>query len=182
MKRTSIVIALALLAIGALPAGAQGLHLGPQVGFYKARGADDGEFLFGAAARVSLLPSLGIEGAIQYRQEEYGDEAVKVRTWPVTVSGLLYLLPFVHGTVGAGWYNTTFDYTSELEEMGAEDETIQEFGYHVGAGVELPWGKSTRLTGDIRYVFLDYDFSDVPGLGDTDSDFYVISVGVLFGF
>jgi hypothetical protein len=36
--------------------------------------------------------------------------------------------------------------------------------------------------GDVRFVFLDYDFRDLPGavLDGADSDFYSINVGLLF--
>ncbi len=47
--------------------------------------------------------------------------------------------------------------------------------------MELPVGENLKLTGDIRYVFLDYDFEDIPGSDDIDSNFYVITAGFLFG-
>jgi opacity protein-like surface antigen len=92
------------------------------------------------------------------------------------VTGMLYPLPIVYGGVGAGWYNTTFDFNAP----GVDNETKQEFGWHFGAGVEVPLGKKTRLTGDLRYVFLDYDFDQVP-FQDVDSNFFMISGGILFG-
>lgn len=131
---------------------AQGFNLGPQLGYHKSEDAD-GNFLIGAALRLKLMPIVGVEGSINYRQEEFSDQ-LTVRSWPVMVSGMIYPLPIVYGVLGAGWYNTTFDF-EDIPGVD-EDHTEQEFGWHFGAGVELPVGRS-KLTGDIRYVFLDYD-------------------------
>lgn len=103
-----------------------------------------------------------------------------VRSWPIMVTGLIYPLPILYGAIGGGWYNTTFDYDQTALDI-IEDETTQEFGWHFGAGLELPLGPKTKLSGDIRYVFLDYTFESIPGAEDLDSDFYVISIGLFFG-
>lgn len=166
----------ALVALVSSQVNAQGIRLGPQVGYYKTQDADDGRFLFGAALRLKLSSALGVEGAINYRQEKYGNDALTVRSWPILVTGMFYPLPIVYGAVGAGWYNTTFD----LDAPGVKNETKQEFGWHFGAGVELPIGGSSRLTGDLRYVFLDYSFDNIP-FQQVDSNFYMISAGFLFG-
>ena len=94
------------------------------------------------------------------------------------VTGLYRPLPFIYGAVGAGWYNTKFDFNQNL--LQADDENKQEFGWHFGAGLEIPFGSKTRITGDVRYVFLDYNFKNIP-FDDVDSNFYVITVGILFG-
>lgn len=159
-----------------------GLGFGPIVGWYKARDADDGRFTGGAALRLKLSPSFAVEGSLTYRHEEYADGAIKARSWPVQVTGLLYPFPIIYGAVGAGWYNTTITYDRvRLADQNLEDQTSGEFGWHFGGGVELPLGESASLTADIRYVFLNYDFRELPGTGDTNSNFFVISAGVLFG-
>jgi opacity protein-like surface antigen len=179
MKTAGILLAIFILLVPA-SADAQGIGIGPQLGFQRAGDADDGRLMYGAALRMKLSPALGVEGSINYRREKYHDGVVTVKSWPVMVTGLIYPLPMVYGAVGAGWYNTTFDYDQSLLPM-ASDRTNQEFGWHFGAGVELPFGIVTKLTGDIRYVFLNYDFEDIPGSGDIRSDFYVITLGLLFG-
>ncbi len=60
-------------------------------------------------------------------------------------------------------------------------ETKQEFGWHFGGGIEVPVGTMAKLVGDIRYVFLNYDFQKFPGSSGTTSNFYVIDVSLLFG-
>ncbi len=171
-----------ILAIGFMksPVAAQGFGIGPQLGIQKAKDADKSKLMYGAAARLKLTPALGVEGSINYRQESYADGNVKVKTWPVMVTGLFYPLPIVYGAVGFGWYNTTIDYSDELNTV-VKDETSQNVGWHFGGGAEIPLGPGATLTGDIRYVFLNYDFKEVPGTGDTNSNFYVITIGLLFG-
>jgi opacity protein-like surface antigen len=155
------------------------ISLGPQVGYYKARDADQGNFMGGVALRLKLTPVLGAEASVNYRQETYADEALTVRSWPVMVTGLIYPLPMVYGAIGAGWYNTTFDYDQDKLPL-FKDETKQEFGWHFGGGVELPVGSNFKLTADVRYVFLNYDFKEIPGSGDLNSNFTVVTVGFLF--
>jgi opacity protein-like surface antigen len=157
---------------------AQGIGIGPQIGIHKSGDAEGSNIMGGVAVRIKLSPALGIEGSIQYRQENYewiGSDDLKVRSWPIMVTGMIYPLPILYGAVGFGWYNTTFDYPV------IDDVTDQQVGWHFGAGVEIPVGPSTKISGDIRYVFIDYEFEDVPGAGVADSDFYVISIGLLFG-
>ncbi|MEJ2634907.1 MAG: hypothetical protein P8184_06405, partial [Calditrichia bacterium] len=109
---------------------AQSLRIGPQIGYQKAQDADKGQVMFGLAARLKVLPMLGAEASINYRQEKYGDGELTIRSWPVMVSGLYYPLPIIYGIVGFGWYNTTFDFSSQLNDAGFADETKQEVGWH----------------------------------------------------
>ncbi len=163
-------------------AGAQNLKFGPQVGYQKAQDADAGKVTFGAALRLKLTSAFGVEGTINYRQEKYSDGALTVRSWPVMASALIYPLPFIHGTMGAGWYNTTLDYDqTRLGLNAAKDETTQEFGWHFGGGAELPIGGKSKLAADIRYVFLNYDFKTLPGSRELKNDFYVATVGLMWG-
>jgi hypothetical protein len=157
---------------------------GPQIGFYKAQDADASRGIGGVALRLKLSDALGIEGSINYRKEEYNNGYVSVKTWPVMVTGLIYPLPIVYGAIGAGWYNTSIDYNIPSSVLGTavtiSSETKQRFGWHFGGGLELPLGSAAKLVGDIRYVFLDYKFKDFPGSNGVSSNFYVMTVGLLF--
>jgi opacity protein-like surface antigen len=173
----------AAIALWSLPAFAEaGIGLGPQAGYYRAKDADEGAFMYGIALRARILPALGVEGAVHYREEEYSNDAVTVSSWPVTLTGLIYPVPAVYGALGAGWYNVSYDYSSDMNSLGFDDDTQQEFGWHFGGGLELPLTSGTRLAADIRYVFIDYDFEQLPGFGQQDSDFYTVTVGLLFGY
>jgi hypothetical protein len=150
---------------------------GPQAGISKVDG-EDPNFIFGAAMRFKFLPILGLEGSINYRQEEFGDDALTVRSWPVQVTGMLYPVNWLYGAMGAGWYMTTFDYDPDLVFL--DDDTQSEFGWHFGGGLEIPLGSVASLAGDLRYVFIDYNFEEFPGSDDIQSNFYMATAGILF--
>jgi opacity protein-like surface antigen len=179
MFKQAFLLAIMVTVLNVTLAHAQGQgSFGPQLGYQKARDADTGQFMGGLALRLSSMP-IGVEGSINYRQERFADRGLTVRSWPVMVTGLIYPVPVAYGAVGVGWYNTTFDY-DQNRFPSFQDETRQKFGWHFGGGVEFPMSTHFRLAGDIRYVFLDYDFPQIPGTGDMKSDFYVITVGFLF--
>lgn len=184
MSYKSLILTLAIFFLAIPMVGAQmtpfetSVSIGPMLGYQKAKDAD-GSYMAGAALRVRLLRLIGFEGSVNYRQEDYGD-GLTVKSWPVMASAMIYPLPLLYGVVGMGWYNTTFDFDQSLETQGFEDDTKHKVGWHFGAGVEVPASSKVKLTGDIRYVFLDYDFQSIPGVGSTDADFFLIEAGILF--
>jgi opacity protein-like surface antigen len=169
-----------LFVAARLDAQVPGLSIGPQIGYQKANSADDGKFIGGAAVRLRLNELLGVEGSLAYRQEDYASGGVTVKSLPLMVTGLIYPFPAVYGAVGAGWYNTTFDYNPTTYAT-ASDETLQKFGWHFGGGIEAPPESNVRFTADIRYVFLNYDFQKLPGTDGINADFWVATVGLMFG-
>ncbi|OGU59400.1 MAG: hypothetical protein A2V66_16160 [Ignavibacteria bacterium RBG_13_36_8] len=164
-------ISLLLFIVLASQAFAQGIAIGPQLGYQKSKNADEGSVLFGGMVRLKLSPSFAVEGAINYRQEKYNNGTEKVTSYPIMASALIYILPFAYGVAGAGWYNSKY-------EVGGTSETSSPLGYHVGAGAEIALG-SIVLTGDIRYVFLKYQFENVSSASDLKANFYVIMAGIL---
>ncbi|HQV32726.1 MAG TPA: outer membrane beta-barrel protein [Calditrichia bacterium] len=185
MKRNFLKISLLaglILTFFALPGFSQNLYIGPQIGLFKAKDSDGNNMHLGAVLRLRPSEALGIEGSIGYRKENYNNDAITVKSFPVMVTGLFYPVPVAYGAIGAGWYNTRIEYDTDV--FGGlfqnAEETHQEFGWHFGGGVELPLSRSTRLSGDIRYVFLNYDFEELPGSDNISSNFYVIDIGLLF--
>jgi len=179
-------ICLILTAAYAVTASAQGgVGFGPQIGFFKAQSADQPRGIGGAVLRVKFSDVFGIEGSINYREEQYGGGAVDVKTWPVMMTALVYPVPIIYGALGAGWYNTSISYNVPPGLLGGatsvSSETKQQFGWHFGGGLELPVLPSVKLVGDLRYVFLNYNFKSFPGSNGTNSNFYVMSVSLLFG-
>ncbi len=183
MKMRILILSICVLLSVAATADAVGfIGVGPRAGYYRAQDADEGRWMGGACGRVKLGSAIGIEGSIDYRSEKWANGALTVRSWPVMATAMIYPLPIVYGLAGFGWYNTTFDYDqSRLLLKQVEDETKQEVGWHFGGGLELPLGSLTSLTADVRYVFLDYDFSEIPGSEDMKANFYAITVGILIG-
>lgn len=170
---TATVVAVFLLSLSEVLAG--GFSLGPHLGYQKAKDAESGKFMVGATARMNLVGALGAEGTISYRQEDYGDY-LTAKSWPIMVTGLLYPIPLLYAGVGIGWHRTTYDYD---ESTNLQDETETDFGWHLNAGVELPLG-GMDLVGDIRYVFLDRKFPDLEDIENLNSDFFMITAGLLF--
>jgi len=168
------VVTVFLLSSSEVSAG--GFSLGPHLGYQKAKDAESGKFMVGATARLKLIGALGAEGTISYRQEDYGDY-LTAKSWPIMVTGLLYPIPIVYAGVGIGWHRTTYDY--DQNQVSQEDETTTDFGWHLNAGVELPLG-GMDLVGDIRYVFLDRKFPDLEDIENLNSDFFMITAGLLF--
>ncbi len=160
-------------------ANALSVSIGPQIGYNRAQDADKGSMLGGLACRFKASQYFGGEVSINYRQEKYADGLLTVRSWPVMVTGLLYPVPFIYGAMGAGWYNTTFDYDQDRLSL-LNDDTAQKVGWHFGGGLELPLSSKIRITTDFRYVFLNYDFEEIPDNDNLKSNFYVISAGFLF--
>ena len=154
---------------------AQSISVGPQLGFIKTKDADKAAVMPAIAVRLDLV-SLEIEGSIGYKKDEYSDGQVKTTSYPILLTGMLSVFPFVHAEAGIGWYNNKIDYSN----FSFKSETKQNIGYHLGAGAEVPLG-NVILTGDIRYVFLNIDFSKVnSSIQSLKSDYYTLSVGLMF--
>ena len=158
----------------------EGIGFGPILGWTKARDADAVKLTGGVALRMKFGQAFGMEGAISYREDKYNHGAVTATTWPVQVTGLFYLVPVVYGAIGAGWYHTTLDYDMSRYPAGTESETKTNIGWHFGGGVEVPLGRASFVA-DIRYVFLNYDFKQLPGVGSENSNFYTVTAGLMFG-
>jgi opacity protein-like surface antigen len=156
------------------PAGNIGVHLG----YTRAQDADRGNFLGGAHLEFLLLRWLGVQGAVDYRNDERfdvqlagtTDAELNVRTIPVTVSGKLYvplamqLQPY--GLAGAGWYHVMFDYSDDLEALGLTDRTDSTFGWHVGVGAQALVSPRLGLFAEGRWLFVDPD----QNINDTTFD------------
>ncbi len=151
------------------------IGVGPRVGYYEAKEADAGRYFIGAAARIGIL-GLGAEAAIDYRSEKYDNGLLTVRSWPVTVSLIYHPLPVIYALAGAGWYHTTMDYNEKKLGYKIKSQTSTEMGYHVGVGVELPLGFTSKIAADVRYVFLNYDLGNTAGMENKDADFYSINI------
>ena len=157
----------------------QSAAIGPQIGYYKTQDADNGSAMIGAALRLKLSDSFGVEGSINYRSEKFDGGNIKTTSYPIMATAMIYVLPIVYGAAGIGWYNVKYQYSDLYKTAGLTDETKQQVGYHFGAGAELGFG-NIILTGDIRYVFLDLKFDKLPNSKSIKSNFYVMTAGVLF--
>ena len=162
-----------MLIAGTANAQSSGFGIGAHYSWVRNQETEEGTSMIGAMARMRGQV-VGVEGAIDYRNDDLGGD-VKMKTWPVTASLMIFPIPVVYGLAGLGWYNSTI--TSSL----FDDQTDSQLGYHFGAGVEVPVAKTIRLTGDIRYLFVDYEFDDIPStIGKVDADALSLNGGLIF--
>jgi opacity protein-like surface antigen len=158
-----VVASLFLIAV---PAAAFASDIGAQLGYAKAHDAKSGNGLVGGHLEIGLTPFLGIQGAVDYRLVETTDISagvtqgtLKVRSVPTTVTARLYLpgpvSPFA--AVGAGWYHLVYDYSSNLQALGASDHAETTFGWHVGGGVRVMVAPKVSVYGEGRAVFVRPD-------------------------
>lgn len=182
-KKSVMMIILLFTASGFILAQGVSIGIGPQLGWQKSSSADKGNLMYGAALRFRISEAVGLEGSINYRSEDYANGALNVKTWPIMVTGLIYPVRYFYGAIGIGWYNTSFDYGDQPLTQTLLSNTQQNFGWHLGGGVEIPASQTLNITGDIRYVFLNYDFGELASAansGDLISNFFVITIGASF--
>jgi hypothetical protein len=156
---------------------AQSVYIGPIVGYNKGKNTDATTTISGAV-RVSIA-SFGIEGSVGYTTSKFTGGDVEAKNYPIMLTFMMHPLPIVYGQAGIGWYNTKLEFSGPLKTLGFTDETKSNIGYHIGFGAELPLG-NILLTGDVKYVFLDYDLGTISGLSDSKANFTLVSVGLLF--
>ncbi|MFO7525464.1 MAG: hypothetical protein R6W68_08430, partial [Ignavibacteriaceae bacterium] len=61
-----------------------------------------------------------------------------------------------------------------------DSKSSQKFGWHFGAGVDIPLSERIKLSSDFRYTFIDYDFGEVPGTDEISSDYFIVTAGLFF--
>jgi opacity protein-like surface antigen len=181
MFRKGFILAACGLTLALAPAveaveNATGFGLGARFGFLKNRETDEKTNMPGIQARIRG-EHFGVEGTVDYRSEELAED-VHLRSWPVSASLLVYPVSAVYAVAGAGWYHTTLDFD---DDSVFEDRTETDFGWHVGGGVELPVARSVKITGDMRWIYLDQKFEDMPeAIRDASADSFQMTAGVLF--
>ncbi|MEO5656028.1 MAG: outer membrane beta-barrel protein, partial [Nitrospiria bacterium] len=125
---------------GDADAVSSGFGFGPRAAYYKGADADKGAFSGGLQARLRVLPSLGAEASIDYREDDYAGGVVEVRSYPVMLSALLYVAPnptiSPYLLAGVGWHYTDVKYKGVL--AGQPNDTSNRFGFQAGAGVDVP--------------------------------------------
>jgi len=175
---TGAILTLLLLHLSAPRSIAAG-EIIPALGVTKPVDGDGDAKLSGnLALRGHLLPMLMTEVGVGYRSEERFNDQLKIRQWPITAS--VYLSPpssILYAGAGAGWYHTTYDYEDAL----LEDETKQQFGVHLGGGLQVPLGSHAGVDLNGRYVMMrDQQAKLVPE--KFDPDFWTTTLGLAIKF
>lgn len=180
-RRRRIVIALVLTAgLVTLFAvrSSSATEIIPSVGLSRpVDGNADSRVYTGLAIRSALAPVVNGEIGVAYRNESRFNDQLHVRSWPITAS--LYFAPGpVYAGAGVGWYQTSFSYP---DGSPFADETRQDFGVHVGGGVELPLSPGAGVDLNGRYVMMqDQESRLVPE--QFNPDFWTMSLGLALKF
>lgn len=188
MKKALVRGAIALIAVSAgigslaSQAGAAGIELVPSVGLQKSvKGSDEVKPYYGLALRAKVLPALKAEIGAAYRTDDFSSAAgdFTMKSWPITASLWLTPIPMLYAGGGVGWYNQSFEFP---EGSGIANRTRQDFGMHVGGGLNLPVAPAVSVDLNGRYVFLPVKDDPVTVLKDWDPSFWTTSVGLAFHF
>jgi opacity protein-like surface antigen len=172
MKRGLILIVTAAICLAAASPTQGGVGIGGRYSYVRNNGIEDNSDMLGVIVRLRQAMILGIEGAIDFREEELNDGS-RLRATPITASLMLYPIPVAYGLAGIGLYRTKL-------ELDSDESTDTQLGYHFGGGIEAPIVPLLKFTADIRYQFIDYDFDDLPeAVGKFDADGYAISAGLI---
>jgi hypothetical protein len=154
---------------------AQSIAIGPQAAYIKTSDAEKGVIMPAGAIRLNL-GGLGIEGSVGYKVEEFFNGLIETQSYPIMVTALLKILPFIHAEAGLGWYNTKIIYKGAFSAIPSS--TQKEVGYHAGGGVEFEFG-NLLLTADLRYVKMG-ELKDLKNVSNLKSDFVAIVGGLMF--
>lgn len=160
--------------------GARASEIVPSFGLTRTVDSDQANSNVGLAFRGDIAgPILQTELGASYRSQTYSDGAIRARMIPVTASLILRPIRAIHADAGVGWYHTKYEYP---DIAGApNDETIQQFGVHVGGGLEVPIAPKAAIDLTGRYVFLkDQESQIIPQT--FDPDFWSMSLGLALGF
>jgi outer membrane protein W len=115
---------------------------------------DEAAMYLGVLSRIRLGGIMALEGAAGYRGKQHfrlrsgtgEDFTAAVHSIPLTASLVLYVplgptfMPYVVGGLGAHYL--ILDYSEELNQQSIADKEKVRFGYHVGAGLEIPRAQS----------------------------------------
>jgi len=138
----------------------------------------DAQIFGGLAFRGQIAPMLSSEIGVAYRDQDFAGGDLTVRQWPVTASLWLNPLPTVYAGGGVGWYHTTFDYAPALN---LDSQTSQDFGVHLGGGLQVPVGSAAAIDLNGRYIFMGNQQSQLPP-SSYNPDFWSTSVGLALKF
>jgi hypothetical protein len=157
---------------------ARSAELVPSIGWMRLTGEAESKSFGNLALRGNMLPVLKSEIAVGYRNEERIANQLDVRMVPVTTSLYLAPVPAIYAGGGVGWYHTTFDYSSSVP---LADRTSEEFGVHLGGGVQVPLAPSASVDLGGRYVMMrEQDSHLIPER--FDPDFWVTTLGLAIHF
>ncbi|MFN7988076.1 MAG: outer membrane beta-barrel protein [Thermoanaerobaculia bacterium] len=191
MKPIPLLPALAFLA-AVLPAAAPaqsfsdpGLGVGAHAGIADGASAGSASFAGGLHLRYRFSASLGLEGAVGYRSETVDDGSgplLGLVEIPFTGTGQLFFFPRTRVQpfllAGAGLH--VVKTTPKGRNTGIGGGTEAQFAMHAGAGLDVRPSRTSAVTLDARWVFLQT--TAVTDLADAGYDVKSGYLSVALGF
>lgn len=171
-RRSAVVATLATMLLSAAPAGAT-VGLGLRAGFLDRQDAQGRPTSGGMFVRAHS-GFFGLEAGVDRWTFDRADGA-DVTTTPVTLGVLLYPVPFAYVLGGGGLYDASI-----TDAPPGLDGDSSELSWLLGAGLEVPVVPALRLTGDVRYGYVDRERSRLAELGLDDRSWVVVHVGAMF--
>ncbi len=178
IRRAALAALVLLVALAAGVAVARAAEIVPALGIQHPRGSGDSKLYGSLALRGNLLPALQSEIAVAYRNESQPADQVQVKRWPVTASLWLRPVPALYAGGGVGWYHTTLNYAASTL---IPDQTQEQFGVHVGGGLQVPVSPAASIDLGGRYVMLRNQ-SDRLVPQHFNPDFWITSLGLAIHF
>jgi len=185
---------LACLAALALARGAAaqsysdpGLGLGADAGLAEGRSATGPTLVAGLHLRYRVTGSLGFEGRIGYRRETVEDASgplLDVVDVPFTGTGQLFFFPRARVQpfllAGAGLHVVKTTPQGRNTAVGGSTEAL--FAMHAGAGVDVRPSRTSAVSLDARWVFIDpTSITDLEKAGYlVHPGYFAIALGVTF--
>ena len=175
----AVASSMAMAAALAMPPSSRAGEIVPSIGLSRSVDSDQTKSNLGLAIRGNLAgPMVQAELGASYRSEKRFNDDLTVKMIPVTASILVRPIPMLHADAGAGWYHTKYEYSAPLL---LADETKQEFGVHLGGGLQVPLMPRAALDLTGRYVFMrDQESKLVPT--KFNPDFWTMSLGLALKF
>jgi hypothetical protein len=174
-----IVGSLAALVLCAAVKAQAATEIIPSAGLTRGTDSDETKAIYGLALRTSAIPSLvDLELKGQYRNQLVLGGTAREHQWPISASLWLTPLRVLYAGAGVGWYHTTLDYQGPA---APPTDSFEKFGVHAGGGLRVPFGSSTALDLNGRYVWLeDQETASIPQ--KFNPDFWDMSLGLAFRF
>ena len=188
LLRALVAVAASLPAIAAAQSFSDpGLGLGVRGGVSDGASAANATFTGAVLLRYRFSASIGLEGAVGYRTETVDDGAgalLDLREVPVTGTGQLFFFPRTRVQpfllAGAGLHVVRAAPKGRNTDVGGGTEA--QFGFHFGAGVDVRPSRSSALTLEARWVYVEP--TAVTGLSDAGYDvkpgYLSVTLGVTF--
>ncbi len=156
--------------------------MGPSAGLYATPDTDTWNTIVGVGARFKYN-FIGVELGARYKSEQYNNDVVWVKSWPVSASVLLYPFQWLYASAGVGYYDLYLDYNQSYEQLADfGNESKQRWGTHAGLGIEMQISKTSILAVEVQYSKIDYGFRTFPGSSDINTNALSFLATMFFKF